>query len=51
MTRCRYYIRTYTDSQIRMVDLNRCNPDAKEIVTIKLDAKELFKDLTPHAPL
>jgi choloylglycine hydrolase len=49
MTRRRFYIRTYADSQIRMVDLARCNLDAKDLLTVKLDEEEPIADLTPAA--
>ena len=47
MTHRRFYVRTYKDSGIRMVDLMRCNLDAKDIITIKLDQVEKISDLTP----
>jgi choloylglycine hydrolase len=46
-TNKRFYIRTFQNSRIRMIDLGRCNLDAKEIVTIKLVSPESIEDLTP----
>jgi choloylglycine hydrolase len=50
MTHCRFYIRTFLNSRIRVVDLGRCNLAAKEPVALKLDSKETFEDLTPAKP-
>ncbi len=47
MTHRRFYVRTFQDSNIRMVDLMRANLDAKDIVTIKLNQQEKITDLTP----
>ena len=47
VTNRRFYVRTFQDSSIRMVDLMRCNLEAKDIVTIKLDQVEKINDLTP----
>ncbi len=47
MTHRRLYVRTFQDSNIRMVDLMRSNLDAKDIVTIKLNQQEKITDLTP----
>ncbi len=47
VTNRRFYVRTFKDSNIRMVDLMRCNLDAKDIVTIKLNQQEKITDLTP----
>jgi len=47
VTHRRFYVRTFQDSNIRMVDLMRCNLDAKDIVTIKLNQQEKISDLTP----
>jgi choloylglycine hydrolase len=47
MTHRRFYVRTFQDSNIRMVDLMRSNLDAKDIVTIKLNQQEKITDLTP----
>ena len=41
----KYYIRTYDNSQIKMIDLNKMNLDAKEIITIPLKSKEVVKEL------
>ncbi len=43
----RFYVRTFQDGSIRMVDLMRCDLDAKDIVTIKLDQVKKINDLTP----
>jgi len=42
----KFYFRTYDNSQIKMVDLNKMDPDAKEIVTIPMASKEEVKELT-----
>ena len=47
VTNRRFYVRTFQDSNIRMVDLMRCKLDAKDIVTIKLNQQEKITDLTP----
>lgn len=47
VTHRRFYVRTFQDSNIRMVDLMRANLDAKDIVTIKLNQQEKITDLTP----
>ncbi|XHR29688.1 MAG: linear amide C-N hydrolase [Chthoniobacteraceae bacterium] len=47
MTHRRYYIRTFINSRIREVDLDRCNLTAKAPVTLKLDSKETFEEITP----
>lgn len=49
VTHRRFYVRTFQDSSIRMVDLMRSNLDAKDIVTIKLNQQEKITDLTPAA--
>jgi len=41
----KFYFRTYNDSQIRMVDLNKMNFNAKKIVTIPMASKEAIKEL------
>jgi choloylglycine hydrolase len=46
-TNRRFYIRTHENSRIRMVDLGRCDLDAKGIVTIGLKGTESFEDVTP----
>jgi len=43
----RFYFRTYDNSQIRMVDLNKMNLDAKEITTISMKGDEVIKELLP----
>jgi choloylglycine hydrolase len=47
VTHRRFYVRTFQDSNIRMVDLMRSNLDAKDIVTIKLNQQEKITDFTP----
>ena len=47
VTNLRFYIRTYNDSRIRMLDLKRCNIESGNPVIIKLDQKEEIEDLTP----
>ncbi len=47
LTAKRYYFRTYENSQIRMVDLNKMNPGAKEIVTISMTGAEVIQSATP----
>jgi len=49
LTNKRFYIRTYDNTQIRMVDLNKFDLDAKEIKTIKLTGKTSIEDLSPPA--
>jgi choloylglycine hydrolase len=49
MTNRKYYIRTFIDSCIREVSLDRCDWSAKEPVIIALDSKETFDDVTPAA--
>ena len=43
----KFYIRTHDDSQIRMVDLNKMNPDAKEITRFSLKGNEVIKEMKP----
>ncbi len=43
----KFYFRTYDNSQIRMVDLNKMDLDAKKIVTIPMSGKEVIKELRP----
>ncbi len=43
----RFYFRTYDNSQIRMVDLTKMNPDAKDIVTISMQGGEQIKSVNP----
>jgi len=43
----RYYFRTYDNSQIRMVDLNKMDLDAKKIVRIPMSGKEVIRELRP----
>ena len=42
----KFYFRTYDNSQIRMVDLNKMDLNAKEIVKIPMAGKEEVKELT-----
>lgn len=43
----KFYFRTYGNSQIRMVDLNKMNLNAKKIVTIPMASEEVIKELRP----
>ncbi|PNG27629.1 linear amide C-N hydrolase [Methylocella silvestris] len=43
----RYYFRTYDNSQIRMLDLAKMNPDAKDIATFSMKGEEIIKSLNP----
>jgi choloylglycine hydrolase len=43
----RFYFRTYENSQIKMVDLTKMNPDAKDILTISMKGGEDIKSITP----
>ncbi len=43
----KFYFRVYNNSQIRMVDLNKMNLNAKNIVTIPMESKEVIKELRP----
>ena len=47
LTARRYYFRTYQNSQIRMVDLNKMNPAAKEIVTMPMKGGEVIQSVAP----
>ena len=40
----KFYFRTYDDSQIRVVDLNKMDLDSKKIVTIPMNSKEVIKE-------
>ena len=42
-----YYLRTYENSQIRMVDLMKMNIDGKDIVKISIQGDEVIKPLNP----
>jgi len=42
----RYYFHTYDSRLIRLIDLNKMDPNAKEITTLKVDAPETFTDLS-----
>jgi hypothetical protein len=43
----RFYLRTYEESRIRMVDLMKMNPDAKDIVTFSMHGEETFRRSNP----
>ncbi len=43
----RYYIKTYDNADLRMVDLSKTDLNAEAIKLIDLDQKEVVKDLTP----
>ncbi len=43
----RYYFRTYENSQIRMVDLTKMDPNAKDVITISMKGGEDIKSVTP----
>jgi choloylglycine hydrolase len=43
----RYYIKTYDNADLRMVDLSKTDLDAEAIKLIDLDQKQVVKDMTP----
>ena len=43
----KFYFRTYDNSQIRMIDLNKMNLNAKKIVKLPMAGKEKIKELRP----
>jgi choloylglycine hydrolase len=43
----RYYIKTYDNADLRMVDLSKTDLDAEAIKLIDLDQKQIVKDMTP----
>ncbi len=43
----KFYFRTFNNSQIRMVDLNKMNLNAKKIVSIPMGSEEVIKELRP----
>ncbi len=43
----KFYFRTYNNSQIRMVDLNKMNLNTEKIVTIPMASEEVIKELRP----
>lgn len=47
MKNLRYYVRTYENSNIRMIDLRKAVQNLKEIKFIPLDQKQTVQDLTP----
>ena len=44
----RFYFRTFHSSQIRMVELNKFNLDAKDITTVSMQGDEPISNLSPH---
>ena len=44
----RYYMRTYDNYVIRMVDLTKMNLDAQAPIVIPINQPEQLADLTPH---
>lgn len=46
LTNRRYYFRTFENSRIRMVDLNKMNLDAKKVTTIPMTGPEVIEDLS-----
>ena len=49
LTNRRYHFRTFDNSRIRMIDLERVNLDAKEIKTISMAGQEVIEDLSGKA--
>jgi choloylglycine hydrolase len=47
MKNLRYYIRTYDNMDVRMIDLNKADLNAKQIRFIALDQPQSVRDLTP----
>jgi penicillin V acylase-like amidase (Ntn superfamily) len=47
MKNLRYYIRTYDNMDVRMIDLNKADLNAKQIKFIALDQPQSVRDLTP----
>jgi choloylglycine hydrolase len=47
MKSLRYYIKTYDNMDIRVIDLRRADLDAKQIKFISLDQPQTVQDLTP----
>ena len=43
----KFYFRTFDNSQIKMVDLNKMDLDAKKIVKIPMSGKEVIEELHP----
>ncbi len=43
----KFYFRVYNNSQIKMVDLNKMDLNAKKIVTIPMESKEVIEELRP----
>ncbi len=43
----RFYFRTYDNSQIRMADLTKMNPEGKDIINISMKGAEEIKSVTP----
>ena len=48
MKNLRYYIRTYDNFDVRMVDLNKADLNAKQMRFIPLDRPQAVQDLTPQ---
>ena len=46
LNRCRYYIRTYDDSSIRMVDLKELDPSGEDVLLFSLSSQEEIDDIT-----
>jgi choloylglycine hydrolase len=47
MKNLRYYIRTYDNFDVRMIDLNKADLNAKQMKFISLDKAQTVKELTP----
>lgn len=45
----RYYFRTFENSRIRMIDLKKMAPDAKDIKTIPMAGNEVIEDVSSQA--
>lgn len=43
----KYYVTNYNSRRIKMIDLNRIDPDLHKIIQIPLPARETIDDLTP----
>ncbi|MGE4194918.1 MAG: linear amide C-N hydrolase [Pseudodesulfovibrio sp.] len=43
----KYYVTNYSSRRIKMIDLNRIDPDRREIIQIDLPKQETIDDLTP----
>jgi choloylglycine hydrolase len=49
LTNHHYYFRTYANSRIRMIDLEKVDLDAKDVKTISMSGDEVIEDLTGQA--